>query len=126
MQLSAEDFFCFAAFNILMPYPNTPLYRKLQTEGRLLYDGKWWLHPQYRFNHAAFRPQLMSPEELTEACFQARSRFNSLGSIFWRTFDLKTNMRSLYRLGVYLRYNPIFRKETFKKQGMRFGLFGHT
>ena len=35
-------------------------------------------------------------------------------------------MRSLYRLGVYLRYNPIFRKETFKKQGMRFGLFGHT
>ena len=83
MQLSAEDFFCFAAFNILMPYPNTPLYRKLQTEGRLLYDGKWWLHPQYRFNHAAFRPQLMSPEELTEACFQARSRFNSLGSIFW-------------------------------------------
>ncbi len=126
LEFALENKFCFAAFNILMPYPNTPLYQKLQTEGRLLYDGKWWLHPQYRFNHAAFRPQLMSPEELTEACFQARSRFNSLGSIFWRAFDLKTNMRSLYRLGVYLRYNPIFRKETFKKQGMRFGLFGHT
>ena len=31
--------FTFAAFNILMPYPNTPLYEKLEREGRLLYDA---------------------------------------------------------------------------------------
>ena len=40
--------FTFAAFNVLMPYPRTPLYARLAEEGRLLYDGRWWLHPEYR------------------------------------------------------------------------------
>ena len=114
--------FTLAAFNILVPYPNTPLYRDLEGQGRLLYDGKWWLHPEYRFNFATFQPTLMSPGELTEACFSARARFNSIGSIVRRVFDFKTNMRTLHSLGVFLRYNPLFRKEVFKKHGMRFGL----
>jgi hypothetical protein len=105
-----------------VPYPNTPLYRTLQKEGRLLYGGKWWLHPEYRFNYAAFQPKLISPGELTEACFHARASFNSIGSIIMRAFDFKTNMRSLYRFGIYVSYNPLFRKEVFKKHGMRFGL----
>jgi len=116
-----ENKFAFAAFNILMPYPGTPLYDKLRREGRLLYDEKWWLHPEYRFNHAAFIPKNMSPDELTEVAFEIRSRFNSISSIFSRAFDFKTNMRNPYRLGVYLAYNPLFRKETFKKQGMLLG-----
>lgn len=114
--------FTFAAFNILMPYPDTPLYHKLAAEGRLLYDGKWWLHPDYRFNHAAFVPKRCTPEELTEACWQARSRFNSLGSLVYRALDFKTNMRNPIRFATYLQFNPIFRKEVFKKQGMRFGV----
>lgn len=117
-----ENKFTFAAFNILVPYPNTPLYHKLEAEGRLLYDGKWWLHPEYRFNYAAFQPKNMSPEALTESCWRCRSAYNSIGSLMWRMFDFKTNMRSLYKLGVYLKYTPIFRKEVFKKHGMRFGL----
>ena len=64
----------------------------------------------------------MEPEELTEACFRARTRFSSIGSILRRALDLKTNMRSLYRLSVYLRYNPLFRREMFKKQRLRLGL----
>lgn len=122
LEFALENKFAFAAFNILMPYPNTPLYKRLQSEGRLLYDGKWWLHPEYRFNHAAFQPKLMSAEELTEAGFHARSVYNSIGSIIRRAFDSKTNMRSPYRLAVYLAYNPLFRKETFRKHGMRLGL----
>ena len=44
--------FTFAAYNILMPYPNTPLYEKLKAEGRLLYDGKWWYITKfYKFYH---------------------------------------------------------------------------
>jgi hypothetical protein len=105
-----------------MPYPRTAFYKELEAQGRLLYDGKWWLHPEYRFNHAAFRPKRMEPEELTEACFRARSQFNSLSSIVRRAFDFKTNMRSPYRLGMYLHYNPLFRREVFKKQGLRLGL----
>lgn len=113
--------FAFAAFNILMPYPGTPLYTQLAQENRLLYDGKWWLHPEYRFNHAAFKPKNMTPRELTEVAFEARSKFNRVTSIIARAFDFKTNMRTPYRLGVYLAYNPLFRKETFKKQGLILG-----
>jgi radical SAM superfamily enzyme YgiQ (UPF0313 family) len=115
--------FCFAAWNILMPYPGTPLYTRLEAEDRLLYDGKWWLHPEYRFNHAAFRPTHMSPDELTDICFDIRSRWNSLSSLAHRLCDPRTHLRSLARMGVFLRYNRIFRKEVFKKQGMLFGLF---
>lgn len=113
--------FTFAAFNVLMPYPNTPLYRKLQEEGRLLYNGEWWLHPEYRFNYAAFEPAQMTADELTQVAFDIRSKWNSFGAILRRFFDPRTNMRTLYKMGIYWTYNPLFRKETFKKQGMRFG-----
>ncbi len=114
--------FTFAAFNILMPYPNTPLYEKLAQEGRLLYDGKWWLHEEYRFNYASIVPKNMTPEALTEISFDCRRRFNSLGSICKRALEPRTNLRTPYRFMTYLIYNPLFRKEVFKKQGMRFGL----
>ncbi len=113
--------FTFAAFNVLMPYPGTPLYDQLAEQDRLLYDGRWWTHPEYRFNHAAFRPARMSAEELTETAFELRRRWSSIGAICRRFFDPRTNMRSLYRMAVYWNYNPLFRREVFKKQGMRFG-----
>lgn len=113
--------FTFAAYNILMPYPGTPLYAQLQAEGRLLYDGKWWLHPDYRFNHAAYVPAHMTPEQLTKAAFDCRRRMNAVGSILYRAFDFRTNMRNPFKLLQYAVYNPLFRKEVFKKQDMRFG-----
>ena len=125
VDFALENKFCFAAFNILVPYPRTPLYQEMEQAGRLLYGGKWWTHPEYRFNYAAFQPKQMSAEELTEECFRARRRFNSLSSVFQRFFDPKTNMSTLERAAIYWAYNPLFRKETFKKQGMRFGLFNH-
>ena len=114
--------FTFAAYNILMPYPNTPLYEKLEREGRLLYDGKWWLHEEYRFNYASIVPKNMTADELTEISFDCRRRFNSFGSIFKRALEPHTNMRTPYRFMTYLVYNPLFRKEVFKKQGLIFGL----
>src|SRR5882762_2167830 len=68
VDFALESRFTLAAYNILMPYPNTPLYHKLEKEGRHLYGGKWWLDPTYRFNRAAFVPKTMSPDELTDAC----------------------------------------------------------
>jgi radical SAM superfamily enzyme YgiQ (UPF0313 family) len=114
--------FTFAAFNILMPYPNTPLYTKLEREGRHLFGSKWWLHPEYRFNHAAFVPCLMSSEELTSACHAARVRYNKIDALVRRFADVKTHLRSLARVGAYWYYTLIFRKEVYKKHGMRFGL----
>lgn len=117
-----DNKFTFAAFNILMPYPDTPVYKQLTVENRHLYGGKWWLHPDYRFNSAAFVPKSCSAEELTQACWDARSRFNSFSSLVYRAVDFKTNMRNPVRFATYLQFNPIFRKEVFKKQGMRFGI----
>jgi radical SAM superfamily enzyme YgiQ (UPF0313 family) len=122
MAFALKNRFTFAAFNILMPYPGTPLYKKLQSEGRLLYDGQWWLHPQYRFNQAAFVPRNVTPEELTEACHLARKKFNSLPSLLYRFSDVKTNLSSLWRAAAYWRYASLFRKEVYKKHGLRFGL----
>lgn len=113
--------FAFAAFNVIMPYPSTGLYDRLKSENRLLYDGKWWIHDDFRFNHAPYIPKNMTPDELTELGFMCRKEFNKPKSIFLRALDLKTNMRNIYKLGVYMAYNPLFRKEVYKKQGMILG-----
>ena len=116
-----ENRFCFAAFNILMPYPSTPLYKRLKSERRLLWNDKWWLHPDYRFNHAAFIPKNMTPDELTEAVWQCRDRWNSPKSILKRVWDFRTHLNSPYRLGTYLVYNKLYAHETLTKHGMYFG-----
>jgi radical SAM superfamily enzyme YgiQ (UPF0313 family) len=116
-----SNHFTFAAFNILMPYPATPLYKRLQSEGRLLYDGRWWLHPDYRFNYAAFRPARMTPDELTEAAWACRRGWSSRRSIARRLLDPHTNLATPLRFAIFAAYNPLFRKEAFKKQGMRLG-----
>ncbi|MCJ7557217.1 MAG: B12-binding domain-containing radical SAM protein [Gammaproteobacteria bacterium] len=122
LEFALKNRFTFAAFNILMPYPGTPLYRKLKEEGRLLFDGSWWLHPEYRFNDAAFVPTNMTPDQLTQVCDRARQQFNSIPSLLRRFADVKTNMRTLQRAAVYWRYASVFRNEVHRKHGMRFGL----
>jgi radical SAM superfamily enzyme YgiQ (UPF0313 family) len=122
MEFALRNRFTFAAFNILMPYPNTPLYWKLEQQGRLLFDGKWWLHPEYRFNQAAFTPVGLSADELTDACHEARKRFNNVTSLIYRFSDVKTNLKTLWSVAAYWRYSTLFRKEVYKKHGMRFGL----
>lgn len=121
LDFAEDNKFCFAAFNILMPYPGTPLYDRLQAEGRLLYGGKWWLHADYRVNSAAFVPRNMTPEQLTEAVWQCRKRWNSFPSIFKRVWDVQTHLNSAYRLGSYLAYNRLYAREALKKNGMFLG-----
>jgi len=114
--------FTFAAFNILMPYPKTELYETLKEEGRLLYGGEWWLNEDYRFNYAAYKPQNMTADELTEAAFYCRRKFNSPLALLYRMFDFKTNMRSPKRFLTFWLYNPLFRREVYRKHGLKFGL----
>jgi radical SAM superfamily enzyme YgiQ (UPF0313 family) len=67
-----------ATFNILTPYPGTPLHKRLHAEGRILtrdwskYNGR---------THVVFQPRLMSPETLLAGYRYANARFYSLGSI---------------------------------------------
>lgn len=68
-----------ATFHILTPYPATPLFRQMESEGRLLH-GDWSL---YDTAHAVFRPKNMSPEELEEGYAWIYQRLFSHASI-WR------------------------------------------
>ena len=74
-----------AAFNHLTPFPGTPLYTRLQNEGRLLYEN-WWLDERYSYNRIPFQPRGMTPELLQQNCLAARREFYSWPSIAQRGF----------------------------------------
>jgi len=74
-----------AAFNHLTPFPGTPLYTRLQSEGRLLYEN-WWLDAAYSYNRIPFQPRGMTPEVLRQNCLAARREFYSWRSIAQRGF----------------------------------------
>jgi radical SAM superfamily enzyme YgiQ (UPF0313 family) len=110
-----------AAFNPLTPYPGTPLYDELSSKGRMLSE-RWWLDPAFRFGHAVFRPQLMTPEELTEGCMKARLAFNRYRSILRRATDIRANCSGLFNALAYVAGNLIARREVVVKQGLALGL----
>ncbi|MCC6588059.1 MAG: DUF4070 domain-containing protein [Bryobacterales bacterium] len=65
---------------ILTPYPGTPLFRKMDAEGRLLHQN-WDL---YDTAHAVFRPKNMSPEDLEAGYDWIYERLYSHSSIWKR------------------------------------------
>jgi len=67
-----------ATFNILTPFPGTPLHRRLETEGRILTSD--WSKYNSRTD-VVFQPRLMSPEALLAGYRHANARFYSWGSI---------------------------------------------
>ena len=68
-----------ATFHVLTPYPGTPLFRRLELEGRLLHRD-WSL---YDTAHAVFQPRHMSPERLEAGRDWCYRRLFSHASI-WR------------------------------------------
>ena len=69
-----------ATFHILTPYPNTPLFRRMEAEGRLLHQD-WSL---YDTAHCVFQPKRMSPEVLEAGYAWLYRRLFGLGSIWAR------------------------------------------
>jgi radical SAM superfamily enzyme YgiQ (UPF0313 family) len=74
-----------ATFNILTPYPGTPLFQRLDTQGRILtrdwrkYNGR---------TDVVFQPSQMSVDELLAGFRYANQRFYSLASVakrLWRS-----------------------------------------
>ena len=66
-----------ATFHILTPYPGTPLYQRMQEQGRLLHQN-WDL---YDTRHTVFRPARMSPQQLEEGYWRAYRDFYRWGAI---------------------------------------------
>jgi radical SAM superfamily enzyme YgiQ (UPF0313 family) len=88
-----------ATFHILTPYPATPLFRQMESEGRLLHRD-WNL---YDTAHAVFRPKNMSPEELEQGYAWMYQRLFSPVSIWrrrpvdWRAVVPYLGMSYLYK-----------------------------
>jgi radical SAM superfamily enzyme YgiQ (UPF0313 family) len=120
VDFAVRNKFLLANFNPLTPTPGTPLFDRLKKEKRLLHH-KWWLDPSFRYGDATFEPRGMTVRELTEGCYQARTDFNTYGSIFRRFMDKRTNLRSLHRAGLYLMSNFVSRREIHAKQGSPLG-----
>jgi hypothetical protein len=89
-----------ATFHILTPYPGTPLFRRLEREGRIL-TLDW---SRYDTSHAVFIPRLMSAEELEEGYAWCYRTLFSVGSI-WRR-----RPRELASLPAYLGGSLLYKK----------------
>jgi radical SAM superfamily enzyme YgiQ (UPF0313 family) len=109
-----------AAFNHLIPFPGTPLYHRLEREGRLL-KPRWWLAPDSRIGEVTFRPKRLEAAELEELCLKARRQFYGWSSIAERLWDRRANARSLAMLGVYLGLNLGAHFDIDRRQGLVLG-----
>jgi len=109
-----------AAFNHLVPFPGTPLYAKLEAQGRLR-SPAWWLDPAFRFGQVPFAPTDMSAERLAELCRQYRRRFYSLRSMVRRGLDLKTHLRNPTLAALFISQNLYGRREVDEKYGLPLG-----
>jgi radical SAM superfamily enzyme YgiQ (UPF0313 family) len=112
--------FYMVAFNHLTPFPGTPLYRRLEAEGRLLFD-RWWLHPEYRYGMVPFAPRGMTAEEVRRLCVRARERFYSLPSIVKRSLDFRVNSNSFFMWSNFFVINWLMRKEVTQRQDLPLG-----
>ncbi|MFO0013540.1 MAG: B12-binding domain-containing radical SAM protein [Planctomycetota bacterium] len=113
-----------AAFNHITPFPGTPLYKRLEQEGKLLFES-WWTDPRYRYNMIPFQPAKMTPRELEDLCLKARKEFYSWRSIASRAWQ-PVNRSSLYVLRNYLFINAIHQWDIEKRSGMPLGDEGDT
>ena len=120
IEFAREQKLFLAAFNHLVPFPNTPLYRRLESEGRLL-SPNWWLDPRGRVGDVTFRPNRVSPQELQSLCLDARRQFFSWSSILGRLGDRQANARSSLMLGIYLGLNISAHFDIDLRQGLRLG-----
>ena len=111
--------FYIAAFNHLTPFPGTPLYKRLEKEGRLLYR-RWWLDPKYRYNLIPFQPVGISPEELREGCVKARTTFFSWKNTLVRSLD-PVNRSDLSMWASFWSINYALHREVRERDGYPLG-----
>ena len=119
-EFALKSKFFFAAFNHLVPFPGTNVYRRLKDEGRLLSE-KWWLDPAFTFGDVAFRPRRLSAERLSELCNDYRLKFYSLPSVLRRGWDFGCNTHGLYKALMYFVSNFTQEREVARRRGLPWG-----
>jgi radical SAM superfamily enzyme YgiQ (UPF0313 family) len=85
-----------ATFHILTPYPDTQLYQRMASQGRLLHSD-WDL---YDTRHVVYQPTRMTGEQLEQGYWHAYRRFYEWRSIF-KGASTKTTLRDRARHVAY-------------------------
>lgn len=94
-----------ATFNILTPFPGTPLFRKMEAEGRIL-TRDW---RKYNSRHdLVYQPKQMSAAELSAGFQYANERFYSFSSIAKRLS--RSSVQLWWTLPLNLAYGYRWRK----------------
>src|SRR5882757_5724087 len=114
-----DNRFYLAAFNHLTPFPGTPLFARLQKEGRLLYD-RWWLDERYGYNGIPFQPAAMAPDDIRLGCLRARRRFYTWPSMLRRAFD-PVNRADAFMFRNFFLINGMHRVEVAKRDNFPLG-----
>lgn len=91
-------------FHILTPLPGTAAFKRLEDQGRILHRN--WAY--YDTDHAVFRPQGMTPEQLEEGHKQAYREFLSCGSILRRSLGLPGTWKRLAYNAAWMRMDPLW------------------
>ena len=106
------------AFNHLTPFPETPFYKQLEANGKLLYD-QWWLDDRYKYGQVPFKLSL-DPTVIQDECVKARKKFYGIGSIFKRMFS-RTNSSNFLMFHAYLFINSLLKKEASQREDYPLG-----
>lgn len=119
LKFAIQEKFFIAAFNYIMPFPKTPLYKRFEEEGMLVYD-KWWLSEQYHFGDVAFKPKSMTTKELEDRIHNIRKKFYSFPAMM-RRMEYEANCKNIFNLALFYSLNLSLRKEIYQKRGLPLG-----
>jgi radical SAM superfamily enzyme YgiQ (UPF0313 family) len=108
-----------SAFNHITPFPGTPLFARLNREGRLHHEA-WWLDPSYRYNQVPFTPANLTPRELETSCLEARREFYSWSSI-WQRSRNRVNLQTARMTLNYFVINAMHQRDVVGRSGMPLG-----
>jgi radical SAM superfamily enzyme YgiQ (UPF0313 family) len=108
-----------AAFNHLMPFPGTPLYKELEPRMK---HKKWWLNNECSFAEVVFEPKKISSEKLAELCYLYKKKFYTFPNLLRRCWGLrKALLPNMVFLFNFIKYNIICNKETTQRRGFAIG-----
>jgi radical SAM superfamily enzyme YgiQ (UPF0313 family) len=96
-----------ATFHILTPYPGTPLYQRMMSQGRIT-SSNWDL---YDTRHAVYRPANMTPETLETGYWRAYRDFYRWRSIFRGALTKEAvwgKLRHIAYAGGWKKFEPLW------------------
>jgi radical SAM superfamily enzyme YgiQ (UPF0313 family) len=100
-----------AEFHILTPFPGTPLYNRLNKEGRI--KTKDW--NKYTTTNVVFEPKNMSYNELFEGTRRIAKEYHKISQIMRRFYKTIENTRS-WEISLYVLQRNLRYRERYKNQ----------